>query len=340
MRKPRLGIIPGDPSGIGPELVARLLASEGVAEAADILLVGDRHVFEQGQAQAGCSFEVSPVDAAAEDWHETAPFALHAMETIGPDAITIAQVSEASGASVLRTLDQVLDFAKAGVIDGFIFAPFNKAAMHAAGLGHDDELHYMAERVGAEGYISELNTLDGVWTSRVTSHIPLKDVANTISGERICEAVELIDRTLRRSGISRPRISVAAINPHAGDGGNFGTEEIEIIEPAVRRMASRQLAVDGPWPSDTVFLKALRKEIDAVVTMYHDQGQIALKLLGFDRGVTVQGGIPFPVTTPAHGTAFDIAGQGKASVNATRAAFDIACDMVSNWNRDEPADTF
>jgi len=125
---------------------------------------------------------------------------------------------------------------------------------------------------------------------------------------------------------------VAALNPHAGDGGNFGREEIDIIAPAVQSLQAAGLPVDGPWPSDTVFLKAIAKEIDAVVTMYHDQGQIALKLLGFSRGVTVQGGIPFPVTTPAHGTAFDIAGQGKANLGATRAAFDLACKMVSHWN--------
>ncbi len=149
--------------------------------------------------------------------------------------------------------------------------------------------------------------------ARFTSHIPLRAVVDTISEERIHEAVHLIDRILRKSGVSRPRISVAALNPHAGDGGNFGREEIDIIEPAVRKLARSQMSVDGPWPSDTVFRKALTKEVDAVVTMYHDQGQIALKLLGFDRGVSVQGGLPFPVATPAHGTAFEIIrhrGQG------------------------------
>jgi 4-hydroxythreonine-4-phosphate dehydrogenase len=195
----------------------------------------------------------------------------------------------------------------------------------------------MAEKLGVEGYISELNTLDGMWTSRVTSHIALREVADVITEKRVHEAVFLIDKVLRRSGVTRPRISVAALNPHAGDNGNFGREEIEILTPAVQKLAETQMAVDGPWPSDTVFLKAVAKEIDAVVTMYHDQGQIALKLLGFDRGVTVQGGLPIPVTTPAHGTAFDIAGQGVAETGAIRAAYDILCDMVSNWEKVEVA---
>lgn len=331
--KPKIGIIPGDPSGIGPELIARLLNEDGVVEAADILLIGDEHVFAGGQNVAGLDFATVPVDASSGDWAREGAFPLHAMDTIAAEEVRVAEVTEASGASVLKTLDQALAFAEAGVINAIVFGPFNKAAMHKAGLQHDDELHYMAEKLGVENYISELNTLDGIWTSRVTSHIALRDVADNITEKRVTEAVKLIDTTLRRSGLERPRISVAAINPHAGDGGNFGTEEIDVLEPTVRKLAEGQMAVDGPWPSDTVFLKAVAKEIDAVVTMYHDQGQIALKLLGFDRGVTVQGGLPVPVSTPAHGTAFDIAGQGRADVGATLAAFGVACDMVAHWGK-------
>ena len=296
-------------------------------------LIGDTHVFEAGARVAQVDLTLSSVDIETNDWSGMDGFAHHAMSTIDPEEIRVAEVTEAGGTSVLRTLDRALDLTTRGSLDAVVFAPFNKAAMHLAGLGHDDELHYMAEKLQVEGYISELNTLDGMWTSRVTSHIPLREVADVISEERVHKAVYLIDDVLRRSGVRRPRISVAALNPHAGDNGNFGTEEIDILVPAVRKLADTQMAVDGPWPSDTVFLKAVAKEIDAVVTMYHDQGQIALKLLGFDRGVTVQGGLPFPVTTPAHGTAFDIAGQGIADVGAMRTAFDIACDMVNNWDK-------
>jgi 4-hydroxythreonine-4-phosphate dehydrogenase len=329
--KPRIGLIPGDPSGIGPELVARLL-NEGAVGSSDILLIGDRAVFELGMRQSGLDFDLRPADPRSEWWQGDAPgFAWLETETIAAENIEIARETEASGRSVLATLDRALDLARDRRIDAIVFTPFNKAAMHLAGLGHSDELHYMAARLGVEDYLSELNVLDGMWTSRVTSHIALRDVADSIDGRRICEAIELIDKTLRRSGLERPRISVAALNPHAGDRGNFGREEIDVIRPAVEKMAERQIAVDGPWPSDTVFLKATAGEIDAVVTMYHDQGQIALKLLGFERGVTVQGGMPFPVTTPAHGTAFDIAGQGKADVGATRAALQLACNMVASW---------
>ena len=199
--KPKIGIIPGDPSGIGPELIARLLNSDGVAEAADILLIGDAHVFEAGQKVAGEEFKVTPLDATATDWTKAETFALHAIETIEPEQIRVAEVTEACGASVLRTLDQALEFVQSSVIDAIVFGPFNKAAMHQAGLGHDDELHYMADKLGVTNYVSELNTLDGMWTSRVTSHIALRDVADMISEERISEAVHLIHNVLRRSGL-------------------------------------------------------------------------------------------------------------------------------------------
>ena len=332
--KPRIALIPGDPSGIGPELLAKLLAEPGLSEEADVMVIGDRHVLELGQQQAGMKNTFKPIDPLKSEWlsADSGSFAFHSTQTISIDDVRISEATQSSGASVLNTLNVALDFAKDGIVDAVVFAPFNKQAMHSAGLGHDDELHYMATRLKVNNYISELNTFDGMWTSRVTSHISLKDVAERINEHSISESVRLIHGVLCNSGIASPKISVAALNPHAGDGGNFGREEIDVIFPAVQSLQSEGLPVDGPWPSDTVFLKAIAKEIDAVVTMYHDQGQIALKLLGFSRGVTVQGGIPFPVTTPAHGTAFDIAGQGNANLGATRAAFDLACKMVSHWN--------
>ena len=203
-----------------------------------------------------------------------------------------------------------------------------------AGLAFEDELRWFAHELDYHGPCSEFNVLEELWTSRVTSHVALREVSGLLSGEGIVEAIKLIDQNLRRSGQPQPRIAVAALNPHAGDGGIFGHEEIEIIGPAVEQARSEQIQVDGPFPSDTVFLKARDGEYDGIVTMYHDQGQIAMKLMGFDRGVTVQGGLPIPICTPAHGTAFDIAGQGKANVEAMRQAFFIACNMGEHQRTD------
>lgn len=320
--KPRIGLIPGDPAGVGPELAARLLADPATAEHAQMLLVGDACVFELGREQAGAAFEITPLPNP-EGWEDAAPFAQIDPGSITLEEIRLGEATEAGGRSVLRALDRALDLALEGSIDAILFTPFNKASLHMAGLGHEDELQYVKARLGLETRASELNTMDGIWSARVTSHIPLSAVAGALSEENIVDAIVLTDRELRRFGLDRPRISVAALNPHAGDGGNFGREEIDLIRPAVEKAAARQIAVDGPWPSDTVFLKAKAGEIDAVVTMYHDQGQIALKLMGFDRGVTVLGGLPVPIGTPAHGTAFDIVGTGRADMGPTKAALEV-----------------
>ncbi len=212
-------------------------------------------------------------------------------------------------------------------MDAVCFTPFNKAAMRAAHPGYDDEIGYSAEVLGTSGPASEFNILERLWSARVTSHVPLSAVASLITREAIVDAIRLTDRSLREADVASPRIAVAGLNPHAGDGGNFGREEIDVIRPAVEEARREGIHADGPFPSDTVFVRARNGAFDAVVTMYHDQGQIAMKLMGFDRGVTLLGGFPFPIVTPAHGTAYDIAGQGIAGVGATRAAMLLAARM-------------
>jgi 4-hydroxythreonine-4-phosphate dehydrogenase len=200
--------------------------------------------------------------------------------------------------------------------------------MRMADPSYDDEIRFTAGVLGFKGAATEFNILEGLWNARVTSHIPLAQVAASLSIEGIVEALELTAVALRAAGFAPPRIGVAALNPHAGDGGNFGREEIDIIEPAVRQAKARGLPADGPYPADTVFVRARAGQFDAVLTMYHDQGQIAMKLLGFDRGVTLLGGFPFPICTPAHGTAYDIAGKGVANTGAARAALLLAAKMA------------
>lgn len=332
MNRPKIAIIPGDPSGIGPELIAKLLNEDGVRETADILLVGDAHLWQRGAEQAGLPVELNTLQE--EDLPDFAGLAHLDLNTIQPDEVEIATVSVAGGTTSLRCLDKAMDLAMAGFVDGILFAPLNKGSMTSAGLNAEDEHRYMARYLGFTGYHSEINVLDDIMTTRVTSHIGLKDVAANIDQPGILRAITLASDTLKRAGKTRPAIAVAALNPHAGDNGKFGREEIDILEPAVRACQDKQMNVTGPWPSDTVFLKAIRGEVDAVVTMYHDQGQIAIKLLGFERGVTVAGGLPYPIATPAHGTAFDIAGQNKANVSATRQAFNLLVRMAQT-HRDQ-----
>ena len=250
---------------------------------------------------------------------------------------TPGRMSPAAGRYVLQSLDYAADLARAGVIDGITYASLNKQAMHAAGSRHEDELRYFAERLGDSGYVGEVNTMDGLWTSRVTSHIPLRAVYEHITVDEILPAIRLIHHTIRRSGLPSPRLAVAGLNPHAGEGGLFGSEEIDVIRPAVEAAQEEDIAASGPYPPDTVFLRASRGEFDGVVTMYHDQGQIAMKLLGFERGVTVHGGLSKPITTPAHGTAFDIVGKGLASPQALKQALKLCAQMLAPGASNPPA---
>jgi 4-hydroxythreonine-4-phosphate dehydrogenase len=312
MQLPRIGLLLGDPSGIGPELTAKLLALRETAESADILVIGDPDIFREGTSIAGT--------AAA------APRFLEYRDR--ERGWEMGKATAAGGRYALGSLKLAAETLERGENDAIVFAPLNKQAMKLAGLKQEDELRHMAALLRVETPVSEINVLGGLWTSRVTSHVPLSAVASEISVEKICDAAELIFRALRTAGVAAPRIAVAALNPHAGEGGLTGTEEITLIGPAIEKIRALGIDASGPWPADTLFIAATRGDYDAVVTMYHDQGQIALKLLGFSRGVTVLGGLPFPVATPAHGTAFDIAGKGVADVGPTLEAFRIACRMA------------
>lgn len=326
---PVIALTLGDAAGIGPELIARLLSQPGITANANIVLVGDPWLWQDGQAIAGQTVATQAVASLAEVRKrpdQRLP-AFLAVDTIRPEQVQRSRAQAACGAAVLRVLNLCMDGAKRGEVDAICFAPLNKQAMKLGGLKHEDELHHFAEYLGVTSYFCEFNTLGDLWTSRVSSHIPLKDAASMLSRERIVEAARLIYRSLQASGTASPTVAIAAFNPHGGDGGMCGREEIDIIEPAVRELRASGFPVDGPFPADTIFLKARDGQYQAIVTMYHDQGQIAIKLMGFSKGVTVQGGLPVPITTPAHGTAYDIAGQGAADVNAMLNAFHIAQRM-------------
>jgi 4-hydroxythreonine-4-phosphate dehydrogenase len=336
--KPRIAVIHGEPAGIGPELIGKLLAEPDIKQKADIILVGDRHVFEMGMGQAKTEWTIRELDENDQPhWGDHDAYPLLSMSTIDEKNVRVAEISEAGGTASLRNLDRALDLTASDGADAVLFGPFNKASLHLAGMEEEDEHRYIARYLDFSGYHSEINMLDELITTRVTSHIALRNVADAIDVDGVVNAIKLANDTLISAGTTRPRIGVAALNPHAGDDGNFGTEEIDILAPAIEKARGLQIDVDGPWPSDTVFLRGRDGKLDAVVTMYHDQGQIAMKMMGFDRGVTIAAGLPVPVATPAHGTAFDIAGKGVANLNATRKAFDILCRMGVNFRRSRMA---
>jgi 4-hydroxythreonine-4-phosphate dehydrogenase len=328
--KPRIALVLGDPAGIGPELVARILAQPQTTQAADVVVIADEEEFRGGMRLAGVEVPYLAVD----DLPVPAPAAgvvLLRRGTRPAGGFRRATSTAQAGRYALETLGVALDAVHRGHADAIVFAPLNKHALHLGGMQTPDELHWFAQQLGFEGPVCEFNVLGNLWTSRVTSHVALKDVSSLVTREGVVQAAELLVSAVRASGMPAPRIAVCGLNPHNGDNGSFGREEIDVIGPAVGMARSRGLPVEGPFAADTIFLKLQGDcpAYDGVVTMYHDQGQIAMKLMGFSRGVTVQGGLPIPITTPAHGTAFDIAGQGIANPSAMKMAFDLACRMAS-----------
>ncbi|SAL77875.1 4-hydroxythreonine-4-phosphate dehydrogenase [Caballeronia arvi] len=329
--RPRIAVLLGDPAGIGPELIARLLSIDENRQRADLFLIGDRSEVDEGMRIAGVRFPyVESATFEAARFEPGVPVLMH-FRGSAKASFDRALASGNNGAYSLDAFRVALKLTSSNDTQGMLFAPVNKTALHMAGMETGDEMEWFARQLDYRGPCSEFNVIEELWTSRVTSHVALRSVGDLITEEKIIAAIELITEGLRHAGVARPRIGVCGLNPHNGDNGSFGREELDVIAPAVVRAQSRGLPVEGPLPADTIFVRALRRgEFDGVVTMYHDQGQIAMKLMGFERGVTVHGGLPIPVTTPAHGTAFDIYGQGKAHVGATQHAFDIVCRMAAS----------
>lgn len=327
--KPILGIFLGEAAGIGPEIIARLVADGTVQRYCRPLLIGDARVLELGQRIANVSFPYAVVENASQaDWD--GPIPMLDLKNFDPADLVMGQINTTSGKATGDSLIASMRLLKEGAIDGFVFGPLNKEAFKKGGHHVEDEHYLFAQCLDwLDKPRGLLNVLEDLWVFRVTGHIPFKDIASQITKENVSRSITLSYETLRMAGYENPRIALAALNPHAGDGGTCGTEEIEVLNPVVEAMRAKGMDVIGPVPADTLFMHAFNKEYDSVVTLYHDQGQIATKLKAFDIGVTVSGGMPYAITTPEHGTAFDIAGKGIAKTKATEEAIRIAAQMAA-----------
>lgn len=326
--RPVLAFVPGDPTGIGPELTAGVLADPATHEVARLVVVGDRRILDAGARVARVELNLVDVDSVAEaTFGDGIPIVDPG--NMDPAALPVGRADPVAGRLTGETLARAIELAGSGAVDAVTFAPLNKRALYDGGWRFPDEHKMFAHLLGHTGPFSEMNVLDGLWMTRATSHVSLREAVEQITRERIVDALDLAHRVMQGAGIARPRIAVAALNPHAGEGGLFGNEEIEVIAPAVAEGRRRGIACDGPFPSDTVYLKAFDGQYDSVLAMYHDQGQIATKLRGFNRGVTVTAGLDTVFTTPAHGTAYDIVGTGTARTGAMVEAIGLAARLAS-----------
>ena len=304
LQKKKIALLLGDPSGIGPELVSKLL-SEEITNKANIVVIGEKNILEEGNKISGKSHNLKVVESFDQINFESGDKFFLDISNGKNHKYKLSECSKESGESVLDALNLALDLAKENKIDAINFGPFNKTSLKLGGNKFSDELHLMAEKLEVKNFFCEFNVVDNFWTARVTSHIPISEVPSHIKKENIIKHAE------------------------------FGTEEKDEIIPAIELAKSLGINADGPLPCDTSFITAFKnKNHDCIVGMYHDALQSGLKAFGFDRGVTVQGGLPVPITTPAHGTAFDIAGKNEANLEPTLNSFKIALTMAENNSND------
>jgi len=325
---PLIGLMLGDATGIGPEISVKVLSSGAIAASARLAVIGDARVLELGMRDAGITIPYQVFARLDEVRWPCTSVPVIDLANLDPSRLRRGEISDESGRVCGDTLKHMIDLALAGTLDGICFAPLNKAALQRGGWKFPDEHQMFAKLTNHGGFFGEMNVIPEFATFRVTSHVALREAVDMITPERIAAALRLADATLRAMGYDRPRIGVAALNPHCGENGLFGDEEIRIIRPAVERLRAEGIDATGPISSDAIFLKAKRGDFHGVVMMYHDQGQIATKLLGFNKGVTVTAGLKTVFTTPAHGTAFDILGQGKADPGALEFALRLAATLA------------
>ena len=327
MEKKVLGILLGDAAGVGPEIVAKVLVSGVLTEKCRPVIIGDIRVLEQGLAIINAKYPHYAVsDLSRADWEKGVP--VWDTGDQDPAKVVMGKMSAYCGKGDISQFPAACRLCLDGKIAGFLYGPMHKGAMKEAGMAQESETELIADLLGNPNAYGEINMLGNLMTVRVTSHIPISAVSAHLNIPEILASIRLAHDTRRAFGVEEPRIAVSGLNPHNGENGKCGREELDVIGPAIAEAQGLGWNVTGPYPADVVFMRAFRGDFDAVVTMYHDQGQIALKAVGFDQGVTISGGQPYPITTAAHGTAFGRAGQGRASTTAFENALNVLCRMA------------
>ena len=322
MNAPIIAVTMGDPAGIGPEIVARTFADEGFWDETRAIVVGDPEILERAAKLLELSLRVNAVSEPEEAAFEPGAVDVLAVGEVPAD-LPFGELDARAGDAAFRYVEKATHLATAGRVEAIATAPLNKEAMHLAGHRYPGHTEILAELTGTGDYAMMLVT-DELKVIHVSTHVSLKEAIERVRSERELAVIRLAHASMQRLGVDTPRVAVSGLNPHAGENGLFGTEDAEHIAPAVEAANAEGIEATGPWAPDTVLMRARRGEFDVVVVQYHDQGHIPVKLMGFDTGVNVTVGLPFFRTSVDHGTAFDIAGTGKADHASMRAAIDLA----------------
>ncbi|WP_409158595.1 D-threonate 4-phosphate dehydrogenase [Pectobacterium sp. B2J-2] len=322
-----IAVTMGDPAGIGPEIIIKSLA-EGELSGASAVVVGCVQTMRRILAlNVVPAVELKIIDKPAD-----AVFAPGVINIIDepledPQALEPGVVQAQAGDLAYRCIKKATSLAMAGEVHAIATAPLNKEALHSAGHLYPGHTELLAKLTNSRDYAMVLYT-DKLKVIHVSTHIALRKFLDTLNRDRVETVIEMADVFLKRVGFTHPRIAVAGVNPHAGENGLFGDEEIKIVSPSVEAMKAKGIDVYGPCPPDTVYLQAYEGQYDMVVAMYHDQGHIPLKLLGFYDGVNITAGLPFIRTSADHGTAFDIAWTGKAKSESMAISIQLAMQLA------------
>lgn len=318
----KIGITMGDPAGIGPEIIVKALQAMSPERRSATAVIGNRDILERADRLVGANLTYDTLDAARDG---VVPV-VH-VPSKGQESIKDGEISAAAGEAAYQYVVKAVELALAGRIAVIVTAPLNKAALHAAGHHYDGHTELLAHLTGAKSSFMLLAS-DKLNAVHVTTHVSLKGSTERASRERILATIRAGNDHFKALGYAKPRLAVAGVNPHSGEGGIFGTEEIDNVIPAVEQACKEGIDAKGPISGDTVFYRALKGEFDLVVAQYHDQGHIPTKLIAFDTTVNVSLGLPIRRASVDHGTAFDIAWQGKASPVNMNSAIDYARMMA------------
>lgn len=328
-----LALTAGEPAGIGPELCVQLAGEE---RSAGIVVVASPELLAQRAAQLGLTVELLPWQPG--DTPATAAGRLSVLAVAGLASARPGQLDPANSGYVLETLTVAARGCLDGTFDGMVTAPVHKGVINEAGIPFSGHTEFLQELCGVERVVMMLATAE-LRVALVTTHLPLKDVSAAITPERLSQVTRILNNDLRRFfGIANPRILVAGLNPHAGEGGHLGREEIEVIEPALEQLRGEGIQLTGPLPADTLFTPHWLDQADAVLAMYHDQGLPVLKFQGFGRAVNITLGLPIVRTSVDHGTALDLAGSGKADAGSLHTAIAVG-EQMARCLRDSKKET-
>jgi 4-hydroxythreonine-4-phosphate dehydrogenase len=327
--RPRVAITLGDAAGVGPEVCVKALADPEVRRTLRPLLVGPWEIAREAARFSDPPLALRRVGLIAE-----ATFPEDETEVLGvgdltPASVPVGKLSAAAGAAAVAAVETAAKLALAGEVEAVVTAPLNKEGMRLAGVSYPGHTEILADLARVRS--ARMLLVSGpLRVCHVTVHVSLREALDLVRRERIVATIRDAAAGLARLGIDAPHLAVAGLNPHAGEGGMFGSEEIEEIAPACADAQAAGLRVSGPLPPDTVFMRAARGEFDGVIAMYHDQGHIPIKLFGFDQGVNITLGLPFIRTSVDHGTAYDIAGRGVADPASMKEALRLAVLMASH----------